>query len=89
MKRSKVFLGVTTGILAIVGVAAAKSSKFTNKLKGWYSTGDNAGCINHCAVSYFTVNSGQGRIATCGTHTLYSRFSSVCNSNPLLTQQAD
>ena len=88
MKRSKIFLGVTSGILAIVGVAAAKSSKFTHKLKGFYSLGDQQGCINQCNVSYYTVNNGLANFATCDTRTLYSR-SGICNSNLLFTGSDD
>jgi len=44
MKRSKIFLGVTTCLLAVAGVAAAK--RFSTSITRWYVTANN-----HCIVS--------------------------------------
>jgi len=35
MKRSKLFLGITTGVLAAVAFTAAKSAKSSHKAKGY------------------------------------------------------
>jgi len=51
MKRSKLFLGITTGILAVVGVAAAKNYSHTRSL--WYITvaGKCAPILVPCTLS--------------------------------------
>jgi len=44
MKRSKIFLGATTCLLAIAGVAAA--NHFRSSITRWYVT--NGGPLRHC-----------------------------------------
>ena len=44
MKRSKIFLGLTTACLAIAGVVAARATHFV-KSNGYYTTAGNKGCI--------------------------------------------
>ncbi len=46
MKRSKIFLGVTTCLLAVAGVAAAK--RFGPSVQRWYCTIGN-GSVRYCA----------------------------------------
>ena len=41
MKRSKIFLGITTGILAVVGIAAAKTAR--TSVARFYCTVGSAG----------------------------------------------
>jgi|GEM_PF-2412972 len=47
MKHSKIFLGVTTCLLAIAGVVAAK--RFGPNITRWYCTDFNM--VRHCVVS--------------------------------------
>lgn len=47
MNRSKVFLGVTTGLLAVAGVAAAK--RFGPQATRWYCTTGIGSTVRHCA----------------------------------------
>ena len=49
MKRSKIFLGATTALLAIAGIAAAK--KYSNgTLTAFYVTHDNAYCLSVAGI---------------------------------------
>ena len=67
MKRSRIFLGLTTACLAIAGVVAAKATHFNN-LQRWYIT-VTGNCVlqpgvDHCVYSpegiftAFTILSG-------------------------------
>lgn len=47
MKRSKIFLGVTTCLLAIAGVAAAK--RYGSATTRYYCTAGNGGITKYCA----------------------------------------
>jgi len=65
MKRSKIYLGITTGLLAIVGVAAAKAHKFSAHFAGAYGTfnANNSGlnastCLHQSAIFYTAGNVG-------------------------------
>jgi len=91
MKRSRVFLGVTTALLAIASVAAAKAHRHT-AAKLWYYTGKvpsqhlclQAPFETHCAY----VNGGTIKCyyltnpSTTTALTLYTKFSStnVCGA---------
>jgi hypothetical protein len=44
MKRSKLFLGVTSGLLAVVAFASAKA-RWTTEQLGYYTTGPNKTCL--------------------------------------------
>jgi len=59
MKRSKIFLGATTALLAIAGVATAKH--FTNKRGGFYITGLGTHCLATGNVLFCT----KGGTANC------------------------
>ena len=62
MKRSKIFLGATTCLLAIAGVAAAKH--FRNPITRWYVT--DAGATKHCvATGSITCVYNSAKTATC------------------------
>ena len=55
MKRSRIFLGITTALLAIAGVAAAKAKENRSiKIKAWFYTRVNP---NHLAQTcpYFAL----------------------------------
>lgn len=83
MKRSKVFLGITTGVLAVVAFTAAKSAKFTNRLAGYHQG------LSHCTVAAgvtgYTTNSGSGVKVKQGGVTVYSYTDAAACSNPLFT----
>jgi hypothetical protein len=53
MKRSKLFLGVTTCLLAVIGVAATKAHKFSQKLPGYFGTRSNT-CGHISKQTFFT-----------------------------------
>jgi len=60
MKRSRIFLGATTALLAIAGIAAAKAHRIDPKTN-WYYTkivGGNAICTKQLLTS--CVNQPQG-----------------------------
>jgi hypothetical protein len=64
MKRSKLFLGVTTGILAVVAFTAAKTARFTRHVAGYYYGGSQN---QHCTLSGGAVGytaSGEGNPLT-------------------------
>jgi len=87
MKSSKIFLGVTTTLLAVAGIAATKAHNFTNKKTGYYSTvtGSNAKCTRAGAGHFYTSGSNQAS-TTFGTNSriLYTQSSSsTCSGNSL------
>ena len=57
MKRSKIFLGVTTCLLAIVGIAATKTHRFTNSAFGCYPTKSVGGRCTRASAPFFTNGS--------------------------------
>ena len=65
MKRSKIFLGATTCLLAIAGLAAAKMNTFRSILHRYYCThvGTSIGTAGHC-ITYGLVNCIYDPIAT-------------------------
>lgn len=87
MKRSKIFLGITTGVLAVVAFTAAKSAKFTTKVQG-YITATVAPF--HCTLPavanpYYTVGaSSSGLAKTASGRTIYEFKNAPC-ANPLFT----
>jgi hypothetical protein len=78
MKRSRIFLGATTALLAIAGVAAAKASHFGANLTRYFCTKD-VSVKNHpvCApfatrLIYDDNSQNIGKIVIAGgTYTLY------------------
>lgn len=77
MKRSKLLLGMTTCILAVVALVALKSTSFTTKSPGYYA-GPSGACTLACGASFFTAS--HGNAATCGQppHPAYSYNATGC-----------
>ena len=91
MKRSKIFLALTTGLLAVAGVAAAKAhwNAFT---KPGYYTSSRLLCTV-VASSYYTVGSKFASSATAkvGSHKLFTvrRTTAECSGAVLYTAAKD
>jgi hypothetical protein len=84
MKRSKIFLGITTCILAIVGVAATKAHKFTNTKTGFFGTRSNT-CA-HVSQEWYTQGTIQCTVQyNGGIYLVWTRNSKVqtCSNVPL------
>ena len=81
MKRSNIFLGITTGVLAVVAFTAAKSAKFTHKVHG-YITSVNFMCTYPAdANPWYTVgasNSTYCRTYYYGERTVYEYKKAPC-----------
>ena len=45
MKRTKLFLGITTCVLAVAGVAATKAARFAATITSYYCTVGKASCV--------------------------------------------
>ena len=77
MKRSKIFLGITTGVLAVVAFTAAKSAKFTHKVEG-YITSTNGKCtLPAVAANYWTVGANLAKTSAFGAKTIFEYNNSV------------
>jgi len=76
MKRSKLFLGITTGILAVVAFTAAKSAKFSNFQNAYYSNGSRQ-CTLEASLQFYSVSASPIQ-ATSGLpkHALVYTFNS-------------
>jgi len=69
MKRSKIFLGVTTCLLAIAGVAAAKRYSAVQR---WYITAGNH-CVRTGQINCLYDQSGKGQCTFSGSNlTVYT-----------------
>jgi hypothetical protein len=55
MKRSKFFLGISTGILALVAFTAAKTAKFSNLKTAYYPAIAGGNCTVKATNPFFTV----------------------------------
>jgi len=78
MKRSKIFLSITTGVLAVVAFSTTKLPKFTAKFKGYYSYGNPNGakCTLSCRPTlFYTAGSVE---ATCDIIKLYKFSHGQC-----------
>jgi hypothetical protein len=76
MKRSKIFLGITTGVLAVVAFTAAKVAKFSPIQPAYYSNGNQQCTLSAgVAVQYFTAGTNA---AFSGLKKLYEINSSAC-----------
>ena len=88
MKRSKIFLGVTTGVLAVVAFTAAKSAKFTTRVHGYITRSSSLKCTLAVTNEYYTVGqsntSGYAKTST-GGRTIFEYQAGSC-LNPLYTQ---
>jgi len=90
MKRSKIVLGMTTGILAVAALMAAKASRFSVIRHSYYSL--NFGTCTYASTNqYFTANSGDGNEAVDAQgHWLYSFNATSCQPNRrLFTKKKD
>ena len=86
MKRSKIFLGVTASVLAVVAFAAAKTARFTAFRAGYYTNPIGA---HHCTLSgnisgYVTKVGSADRLKASGGQLLYSFHNGSCVT-PLYT----
>jgi hypothetical protein len=64
MKRSKLYLSIAAGILAVVALGATKATKFTTRHIGYYSL--NFGpCTASCGISYYTGRAAGAAQAIC------------------------
>lgn len=88
MKRSRIFLGLTTACLAIAGVVAAKVSHFADPIARWYFKPATNQCLptspvtckydqnaqNICTYVGFRVYTQKNTLGNC-VHTLvYNEF---------------
>jgi hypothetical protein len=100
MKRSKIYLGITASLLAIVGIAAAKAHKSTTAVRGYYTNPLGHACTLQSSPSFYTIGAagrvaGDGftKIATAGNGTVLhqNKLSSAgaCISAPLYTAAHD
>ena len=78
MKRSKIFLGLTTAVLAVVGVAAAKkhtnTTRFYVTTGGTWCTSKTSICVKTTAPAnqcFFTFDPGGGQAGT--QYSLYTK----------------
>ena len=78
MKRSKIFLGLTTMCLAVAALAAKNAHKGPVS-QGFYTNANGTKCTNPVNGSYFTVNSP-------GVNTAYVLTGSSSNRHTLFSQ---
>ena len=90
MKRSKIFLGITTGLLAVVGVVAAKERWNHNRLTGFY-TSSGTNCTASAGLFYTVNSAGSTVIATSGGGQLLFtvKHAGYCSGKVLYTQPKD
>ena len=87
MKRSKVFLGITSCLLAIAGVAAAKAHHFT-QTRGAYTSSNECISVGNRANATNTVKSNKVHTSSVsGAKTIYSFNGTQCTV-PLWTTSA-
>ena len=91
MKRSKIFLGITTGVLAVVAFTAGKTTKFSTSIRaGYYTNPGNLKCTLAGGAAYSTLNVGSGfNQATAAGNFLYSYNSGSTCIKPLFTDKQD
>jgi hypothetical protein len=86
MKRSKLFLGLTTACLAIAGIVAAKTSHFGHTT-GYYFTNNNIVCVpGDSQAAYDPSGNLTARTLVQGIKTYYTALTALgvkCNSNKL------
>ncbi len=93
MNRSKIFLGATTCLLAVVGVAATKAHKFTTKKFGYFGTHGGAAptCNRISGHQWYTANTAGIDVAQTKFNShLYNVYtkssaSTACSGNTLFT----
>jgi len=77
MKRSKIFLGVTTGLLAVAAVMAAKVSKFSPTTPAYYSH-NNGPCTRFASIKLTTRSDGKPQDKASNNALLFSYNASTC-----------
>jgi hypothetical protein len=78
MKRSRIFLGIMTGVLAVVAFTAAKTTKYTTKVKG-YITSSTPACTAFQQVSGFIK--GTDGYQTNGSGARVNEFTTASSCN--------
>ena len=96
MKRSKIFLGITTGVLAFAGLTAAKSHWNKTTKQGFYTNANATACVEGSASCYTTGSAGSSNKCTVlvgvNTHrTLRTGTGNgiLCSGNALFTKALD
>jgi len=84
MKRSKIFLGITTGVLAVVAFTAAKTAKYSHSARGYYSVTQNK-CTVPANQSFLTTGTNQ---ATADGNLVFRYVDGPC-ATKLYTGSAD
>ena len=94
MKRSKIFLGITTGVLAVVAFTAAKTNKFSASLRQGFYT--NPSGLHRCTVGSGFIYSTKNETGTLNQaidennlETLYSYNANGFCQKPLFTAITD
>jgi hypothetical protein len=89
MKRSKIFLGITTGVLAVVAFTAAKSAKYFTGFVNAYYTGSNHHCTLSAGASalYYTAGTSTDEAKLGSGQRLYEKNSGAACAVPLFTRK--
>jgi len=90
MKHSKIFLGATTCVLAVVALAATRAHKFTSKKTGFYVTNANHATCAHQSVAWFTQGTKQAETKS-QKYLVYTqlRTAATCSGNVLYSNTTD
>jgi len=59
MNRSKLFLGISAGVLAVVAFAAGKAVRFTQRLNCYYHVNSTSPCTILAILQFYSVGSQQ------------------------------
>ena len=83
MKRSKLFLTITTCCLAVAGIAATKAHQATNTVIGYYSTGNGNGCTKASTIACTRIGTQicRATVTISGSHavlTLNTFHQGIC-----------
>lgn len=77
MKRSKIFMGVATGILAVTAVFAAKASKFGNIVGYVYTTNQTQCTVFTSACNFVPTATPICRTNGAGTKVIYTSLTVI------------
>jgi hypothetical protein len=76
MKHSKVFLGITTCLITLAGVAAVKASKFQTAVYGFYRPQTDDACTTlYSKQAYYTMGI---MVATAGSGQTIFKTKTTC-----------
>ena len=89
MKRSKIVLGMTTGILAVAALVAAKASKFARDPLAYYSLGHNSCTYLASGATYYTKNFNGNVPAVDNNGNFLFSYSKTACQHRLYTQSGD